>query len=90
MSKTFTTAEVSQHKEEANGVWIIIENDVYDITSKSPFLRAPDLWNSASSSLLLFFVNCIAGVAHCLAEVRSSGSVTCYSASRPCLLCAFL
>lgn len=34
MSKTFTTAEVGKHKDEGNGYWIIVENDVYDLTSK--------------------------------------------------------
>lgn len=32
MSKTFTTAEVGKHKDDANGYWLIIENDVYDLT----------------------------------------------------------
>lgn len=34
MSKTFTTADVSPHKDDSNGYWIIVENDVYDLTSK--------------------------------------------------------
>jgi hypothetical protein len=33
MSETYTTAEVQKHKDEANGFWLIVENDVYDVTS---------------------------------------------------------
>ncbi|KJZ79525.1 Putative cytochrome b5 [Hirsutella minnesotensis 3608] len=33
MSKKFTTAEVGQHKDDANGYWLIVENDVYDLTN---------------------------------------------------------
>lgn len=33
MSKQFTTAEVAQHKDESNGMWIIVDTGVYDITS---------------------------------------------------------
>lgn len=33
MSKQYTTAEVSQHKDAANGMWIIVDTGVYDITS---------------------------------------------------------
>jgi hypothetical protein len=32
--KTFTTAEVAKHKDAVGGFWIIIENDVYDVTSE--------------------------------------------------------
>jgi cytochrome b involved in lipid metabolism len=32
--KTFTTADVAKHKDADNGLWIIIENDVYDVTSE--------------------------------------------------------
>jgi len=35
MSKTYTTADVAQHKDESNGYWLIVENDVYDVSSKS-------------------------------------------------------
>lgn len=39
MSKQYTTADVAQHKDEANGMWIIVDTGVYDITStKAPFL----------------------------------------------------
>lgn len=40
MSSSFSTAEVAKHKDDGNGYWLIIENDVYDITSKSLFLCA--------------------------------------------------
>ena len=33
MSKSFTTAEVAQHKDDANGYWLIVEGDVYDVSS---------------------------------------------------------
>lgn len=32
--KTFATAEVSKHKDKDNGIWLIIEGAVYDVTSK--------------------------------------------------------
>ena len=38
MSKQFTTAEVAKHKSEADGMWIIIDNGVYDVTGS----RDPD------------------------------------------------
>lgn len=36
MSKTFTVAEVAKHKTEEEGVYIIIDSTVYDVTSMSP------------------------------------------------------
>ncbi|KAF5019148.1 hypothetical protein F66182_8853 [Fusarium sp. NRRL 66182] len=33
MAETYTTAEVGKHKDEANGFWLIVENDVYDVSS---------------------------------------------------------
>ena len=33
MSESYTTADVQKHKDEANGFWLIVENDVYDVTS---------------------------------------------------------
>ncbi|KAF3760725.1 cytochrome b5 [Cryphonectria parasitica EP155] len=33
MAKQFTTAEVAQHKDESNGLWIIVDTGVYDITN---------------------------------------------------------
>ena len=32
MSESYTTADVQKHKDEANGFWLIVENDVYDVT----------------------------------------------------------
>ncbi|PSR97705.1 putative cytochrome b5 protein [Coniella lustricola] len=32
MSAQYTTAEVAQHKDESNGLWIIVDTGVYDIT----------------------------------------------------------
>lgn len=37
MSKTFTPAEVAQHKDEKNGIYIIVDDGVYDITSQCFF-----------------------------------------------------
>lgn len=34
MSQTYTTADVAKHKDAENGFWLIVENDVYDVTSK--------------------------------------------------------
>lgn len=34
MSKSFAPAEVSKHKDKDNGIWLIIEGNVYDVTSK--------------------------------------------------------
>lgn len=34
MSDTFTTSDVAKHKDAENGYWLIVENDVYDVTSK--------------------------------------------------------
>ncbi|KAJ4165777.1 hypothetical protein LMH87_007395 [Akanthomyces muscarius] len=31
--KTFATAEVSKHKDKDNGIWLIIEGAVYDVTN---------------------------------------------------------
>ena len=33
MSESYTTADVQKHKDEANGFWLIVENDVHDVTS---------------------------------------------------------
>ncbi|KAL6907004.1 cytochrome b5-like heme/steroid binding domain-containing protein [Trichoderma evansii] len=30
--KSFTTADVSSHKDDANGYWLIVEDGVYDVT----------------------------------------------------------
>lgn len=37
MSKTFTKAEVANFKDEKNGMYIIIDNDVYDIACEFSF-----------------------------------------------------
>lgn len=34
MSKSFTTAEVAKHKTEDGGIYIIVDNGVYDITGE--------------------------------------------------------
>lgn len=33
MSQKMTPADVGQHKDDASGYWLIVENDVYDVTS---------------------------------------------------------
>ncbi|RYO92324.1 hypothetical protein DL766_001919 [Monosporascus sp. MC13-8B] len=36
MSKTYTAKDVAEHKDEKNGgVWIIVDNGVYDVTKQS-------------------------------------------------------
>ncbi|KAH7326087.1 cytochrome b5-like heme/steroid binding domain-containing protein [Stachybotrys elegans] len=32
MSDSYTIAEVAKHKDDANGYWLIVENEVYDVT----------------------------------------------------------
>ncbi|CEJ82499.1 Putative Cytochrome b5-like Heme/Steroid binding domain containing protein [[Torrubiella] hemipterigena] len=32
MAQTYSTAEVGKHKDKDSGIWIIIENDVYDVS----------------------------------------------------------
>lgn len=34
--KSFTTADVSTHKDDANGYWLIVEDGVYDVSSAFP------------------------------------------------------
>jgi len=52
MSKTFTPAEVAKHKDEKEGMYIIVDTGVYDITSKvSSFLDVA--WRSGQSTRLL-------------------------------------
>ena len=41
MSKSFSTAEVAKHRDDDNGYWLIIENDVYDVSSKFTRLLPP-------------------------------------------------
>lgn len=31
---SYTTAEIAKHKDEANGYWLIVDNDVYDVSSE--------------------------------------------------------
>lgn len=31
--KSFTTADVGTHNNDENGYWLIVENNVYDVTS---------------------------------------------------------
>ncbi|KAI0896766.1 cytochrome b5 [Annulohypoxylon nitens] len=33
MSKTFTAKDVAEHKDEQNGMYIIVDSGVYDITN---------------------------------------------------------
>jgi len=33
MSKSFTTADVASHKDAAEGMYIIVDDGVYDVTS---------------------------------------------------------
>lgn len=35
MSKTFSAKDVAEHKDEKNGLYIIIDSGVYDITSET-------------------------------------------------------
>jgi cytochrome b involved in lipid metabolism len=40
--KSFTTNDVSTHKDDANGYWLIVEDGVYDVTSAFiPFPLSP-------------------------------------------------
>lgn len=34
MSSQYTVADVAKHKDESNGMWIIVDSGVYDITSE--------------------------------------------------------
>jgi len=36
MSKTISKAELSKHNSEKNGVWIVIDGNVYDMSSLYP------------------------------------------------------
>ncbi|KAG6358596.1 hypothetical protein INS49_012114 [Diaporthe citri] len=33
MSNQYTVADVAKHKDESNGMWIIVDSGVYDITN---------------------------------------------------------
>jgi len=44
MSKTITQEEVAKHNSEGNGVWIVIDGNVYDMSSLYwPLLKRPQL-----------------------------------------------
>lgn len=34
MAEKYTVAEVGKHKSKDDGIWLIIESDVYDVSSK--------------------------------------------------------
>lgn len=34
MSNQYSVADVAKHKDESNGMWIIVDSGVYDITSE--------------------------------------------------------
>lgn len=37
MSKSFSVAEVAEHKDAEKGMYIIVDEGVYDVTSNSPY-----------------------------------------------------
>ena len=41
MSKTFSPADVASHKDASNGVYIIIDENVYDVTGMPPIPPSP-------------------------------------------------
>lgn len=42
MPENYTIADVAQHKDDANGYWVIVENEVYDVSSTfAPTKPAP-------------------------------------------------
>ncbi|KAJ3560726.1 hypothetical protein NPX13_g9204 [Xylaria arbuscula] len=43
MSKTFTAKEVGEHKDEKNGLYIIVDSGVYDVTSQYRTSPSPPL-----------------------------------------------
>jgi predicted heme/steroid binding protein len=48
MSEKYTTADVTKHKDDANGYWIIVEGDVYDVSSTCCIRNRPHPSNSPS------------------------------------------
>lgn len=34
MSQTFAPAEIAKHKDKDSGIWLLIDGNVYDVTSK--------------------------------------------------------
>lgn len=63
MAQTYSTTEVAKHKDKDAGIWIIIENDVYDVSRKSLFSAASDLFcpHCASRQLRSSLVVVVAG-----------------------------
>jgi hypothetical protein len=43
MSKTFSTADVAAHKDADSGIYIIVDENVYDVTGIYPFPLSPPL-----------------------------------------------
>lgn len=44
--KSFTTAEVGSHNNDEKGYWLIVENNVYDVTSALFSLSLPPFSSS--------------------------------------------
>ncbi|KAK4075829.1 hypothetical protein Trihar35433_2389 [Trichoderma harzianum] len=51
--KSFTTAEVGSHNNDEKGYWLIVENNVYDVT-KAETRNESQKANAKPSSLLEF------------------------------------
>jgi hypothetical protein len=41
MSKTFSVADVASHKDAGSGMYIIVDENVYDVSGPSPFPPPP-------------------------------------------------
>jgi len=48
MSKTFSVADVAEHKDAEKGMYIIVDENVYDVTGMSFFLS---VWKPLSISI---------------------------------------
>jgi cytochrome b involved in lipid metabolism len=35
---SYSLAEVAKHKDDASGFWLVVENQVYDVTSTPAYL----------------------------------------------------
>lgn len=65
MSKAVTQDEVAKHNSEKNGVWIVIDNNVYDMSSLYvPYLLCP------LNHMLMLFLRTVS--TNILEERRSS------------------